>query len=144
MACKERIVKKLAKKLTNVFSSGCLGGLVNSVLVWLLGRADITAELGVKIAPQFTARWLYPRVVWGGIWGVLFLLPFFRRNPVLQGLFLSLGPSIVQLFVVFPQKAHKGMLGLDLGLLTPLFVLFFNAAWGVTAALWLRYVSREA
>jgi len=37
-------VKKLAKKLTNVFSSGCLGGLVNSVLVWLLGRADITAE----------------------------------------------------------------------------------------------------
>jgi len=30
------------------------------------------------------------------------------------------------------------LLGLDLGTLTPLFVLFFNAIWGLTAALWLR------
>jgi len=30
--------------------------------------------------------------------------------------------------------AHKGVAGLDLGLLTPLFVLFFNLVWGVVTA----------
>jgi hypothetical protein len=34
------------------------------------------------------------------------------------------------------------LLGLDLGMLTPLFVLFFNAVWGLSAALWLRWVGR--
>jgi hypothetical protein len=39
--------------------------------------------------------------------------------------------------VVFPYQLNKGMMGLDLGTLTPGFVLFFNAIWGVAAALWL-------
>jgi hypothetical protein len=39
--------------------------------------------------------------------------------------------------VIFPYQLNKGMMGLDLGTLTPLFVLFFNAVWGVAAALWL-------
>jgi hypothetical protein len=48
-----------------------------------------------------------------------------------------LGPTIVQLFVIFPNYVNKGMLGIELGTLTPAFVLFFNAVWGVAAALWL-------
>jgi hypothetical protein len=100
-------------------------------------------SLGVKLAPHLTANWLYPRLVWGGIWGVLFLLPIFRNRTVRQGLFFSLGPSIVQLFMVFPYHANKGMLGLDLGRLTPLFVLFFNAVWGITTAIWLRWVGKS-
>jgi len=42
-------------------------------------------------------------------------------------------------FVIFPMKAKKGMFGLDLGSMTPVLVLFFNAVWGVTAAIWLRF-----
>jgi hypothetical protein len=38
-----------------------------------------------------------------------------------------LGPTIVQLFVVFPPKAGKGIMGFELGLLTPLLVVVFNA-----------------
>ncbi len=54
------------------------------------------------------------------------------------GLILSLGPSLVQLFVVFPYKTGKGMMGLDLGTMTPLLVLVFNAFWGVAAAFWMK------
>ncbi|OCC16395.1 hypothetical protein DBT_0212 [Dissulfuribacter thermophilus] len=39
------------------------------------------------------------------------------------------------MFVVFPLKAHKGIAGLDLGLLTPFFVLFFNWVWGAVTAI---------
>ena len=129
----------LSKNLSLVFGAGCLGGLVNSLAVWLSGMYGITSAIGVKIAPQLSAAWLYPRIVWGGIWGVLFLLPLLRRKLLIQGLIYSLGPTLVQLFVVFPMKANKGMMGLDLGTLTPLAVVVFNAVWGVTAAVWLRW-----
>jgi hypothetical protein len=124
-------MNNLAKKISLVFAAGCLGGLLNSLAVWIFGAFGITAALGVKIAPALSAPWLYPRLVWGGIWGLLFLLPLLQRRILAQGLIFSLGPTLVQLFVVLPMKANKGVMGLDLGLLTPVFVFFFNAIWGV-------------
>ncbi|MCL1486190.1 MAG: hypothetical protein MH208_19130 [Marinobacter sp.] len=54
-----------------------------------------------------------------------------------RGLLLSLGPTIVQCLIVFPMKLGVGVLGQDLGTLTPLLVLIFNAVWGLVAAWWL-------
>ncbi len=125
-------------KLSHTFAAGCFGGLVNSLVVWLFGYYHLTYLFGVKISPSLTLPWLYPRIVWGGIWGFVFLLPLRAGSAVRNGLLLSLGPTLVQLLVVFPYKAYKGFLGMDLGTLTPLFVLIFNAFWGVAAALWLR------
>lgn len=133
-------MKGFFRNLTMVFSAGCLGGLANSLALWLLGEKGITAALGVKLAPALTAQWLYPRVVWGGIWGVLFILPLLKGSSFARGVLFSLGPSAVQLFIIFPDRAHKGMMGLDLGTLTPAFVLLLNALWGLTAAYWLKYV----
>jgi hypothetical protein len=135
-------MNNLAKKISLVFAAGCLGGLLNSLAVWIFGAFGITAALGVKIAPALSAPWLYPRLVWGGIWGLLFLLPLLQRRVLAQGLIFSLGPTLVQLFVVLPMKANKGVMGLDLGLLTPVFVFFFNAIWGVAAAIWLRWANK--
>jgi hypothetical protein len=131
-----------AGKLSLVFGAGCLGGLVNSLAVWFFGQAGITAAFGVKIAPQLSAAWLYPRIVWGGIWGLLFLLPLMKRNILTRGLIFSLGPTLVQLFIVFPIQANKGVMGLDLGSLTPVAVIVFNAIWGLTAAIWLRWTNK--
>ena len=133
-------MKKLAKKLTVIFAAGCLGGLANSLAVWLFGAYGVTKSLGVRIAPDLSPVWLYPRLVWGGIWGLLFLLPVFRSSVLKRGLLLSLGPTIIQLFVVFPYKADQGMMGMGLGALTPLLVFVFNAIWGITVAIWLRFV----
>lgn len=135
-------MKNLAKKLSLVFSAGCIGGLLNSLAVWISGEIGIASAFGVKIAPQLSASWLYPRIVWGGIWGLLFLLPLMEKRFLFRGFILSLGPTIVQLFVVFPIKAGKGVMGLDLGLLTPLLVIFFNVIWGVTASIWLRWTNK--
>ena len=131
-----------ARKISLVFAAGVLGGLLNSLAVWAFGEFGITAAAGVKIAPKLTAAWLYPRLVWGGIWGVLFLLPMMQTSIWYRGFIYSLGPTLVQLFVVFPLKAQKGAMGLELGMLTPLFVVVFNAVWGWTAAIWLRLTGR--
>jgi hypothetical protein len=126
----------LMQNISLAFTAGCLGGLVNSLAVWLAGAVGLTRLVGVKLAPAFTMAWLYPRLVWGGLFGLLLVLTGPRRSPWGQGLALSLPPSLVQLCVVFPFQLGKGWLGLELGLMTPVLVLLFNAVWGVAAAGW--------
>jgi hypothetical protein len=122
-------------KLLVLFSAGCIGALANSLVVWLFGYFGITSSFGVSISPSLTPAWLYPRIVWGGIWGLFFILPVLQSKLILKGTILSLLPTAVQLFIVFPLKAHKGIAGLELGLYTPVFVLFFNWVWGVVTVL---------
>lgn len=126
------------KRVLICYGAGCLGGLVNSLAVWAFGKYGITAALGVKLAPALTPEWLYPRIVWGGIWGLLFVPPLLNSRPVAKGLLMSIFPTLIQLLVVFPVQAKKGYLGLELGAMTPLFVVVFNAIWGVAAALAIR------
>lgn len=126
------------KKLLLMFSAGCVGALANSLTVWIFGDLGITQSMGVSIAPNLSPHWLYPRIVWGGLWGLLFVLPFLSSRLYLKATLLSLAPTLVQLFIVFPLKANKGMAGLDLGLLTPLFVVFFNWVWGMATAVTLK------
>ena len=125
-------------KLLIFFAAGCVGGFANSLTVWLFGEAGITTALGVSIAPSLSPAWLYPRLVWGGIWGLLFILPMHQSRLFLKGTILSIFPTLVQLLVVFPFKAHKGFGGFELGLLTPVFVLFFNWVWGIATAMTIR------
>jgi hypothetical protein len=49
----------------------------------------------------------------------------------------------MQLFVVFPLKAYKGYLGLELGGMTPVLVVVLNAVWGISAAYWLSLIGEE-
>ncbi|WP_461520541.1 hypothetical protein [Porticoccus sp.] len=126
------------KKLLIVFAAGCVGALANSLTVWLFGDSGISATLGVAIAPGLSPQWLYPRLVWGGLWGLLFALPMLQSRLFWKGTLLSLLPTAVQLFIIFPFKAHKGIAGLELGLLTPLLVLFFNWVWGIATALTIK------
>jgi hypothetical protein len=127
------------KDLSLTFAAGVLGGLANSLAVWLFGALGLNQLLGVALAPNLTPAWLYPRLVWGGLWGWLFLFSLPKLTYPSRGILLSLGPSLVQIFVVFPLKAHKGIGGIELGYLTPLLVLFFNAVWGLVTAIWLKW-----
>jgi hypothetical protein len=125
------------KNLLLYFASGCLGGLANSLAFWLVGDLGFTRMAGIALAPALSPQWLYPRLVWGGIWGFAFVLPFMRSRLIGKGLVLSLLPTSYQLFFVFPGS-RAGMLGIGLGLLTPLLVLILNMIWGFVAGLTLK------
>jgi len=131
------------RRVSLIFSAGALGGLANSFALWALGRFGVTAMIGVKLAPRLVPMWLYPRIVWGGLWGLLFLIPLFKHSPFKRGILFSLGPTVMQLFVVFPFKAYKGYLGLELGSMTPVLVVVLNAVWGISAAYWLSLIGEE-
>ncbi len=129
------------KNLSLCFAAGSLGGVANALVVWIFGALGIAQALGANIAPELTPPFLYSKIAWGGIWGVIFLIPILKNSPFLRGLIFSLAPTLVQLFVVFPVKLGKGMMGLDLGTVTPLLVVIYNAFWGIVAAYWLKATS---
>ena len=127
------------KKLLICFAAGCLGALANSLTVWAFGEYGINKQLGVAMAPALTTAWLYPRIVWGGIWGFLFVLPFLNTRLITKGALISLFPTLLQLFVIFPLQAKKGYFGFELGNYTPVLVTFFNLIWGVVTALSIKF-----
>lgn len=119
------------------FTAGCIGALASSIVMWFFGDIGVTKAAGVAMAPVLNTQWLYPRIVWGGIWGLIFVLPLFRSSVVLKGSLLSLIPSIVELLIILPDEG-QGMAGMRLGALTPVFVVFFNWIWGVMTAAAIR------
>lgn len=131
----------LLRRLSGSFSGGLVGALVDSFNIWALGALGITDLLGVGMRPEFTPPWLYPRLVWGGIFGLLFATPFLEDRPVSRGILFSLAPSAVMLVVVLPNMG-KGFLGLGFGNLTPVLVVGLNFIWGIVAAYWYKMSAR--
>ena len=127
----------IIRKLSGAFTGGAIGGLVDSINIWVLSNIGITTLLGVSMKPEFTAPWVYQRMVWGGIWMLLFLLPLWKDRTVLRGCMFSLLPSTMMLFMVFPSM-DKGLLGLGFGVLTPVVVIALNFIYGIVAAFWYK------
>jgi hypothetical protein len=123
------------RKLSGSFTGGAIGGLVDSINIVVLGKLGITGMIGVSMAPEFTAPWLYQRMIWGGIWMLLLMLPVWEERTALRGCIFSLLPSAMMLFMVLPGMG-KGMLGLGFGTLTPVVVVGLNFIYGAVASYW--------
>ncbi|MFZ5774489.1 MAG: hypothetical protein ACOY3Z_03275 [Thermodesulfobacteriota bacterium] len=134
---------KTAINAARCLVAGATGGLVNSLTLWLLGDLGITPALGFNLAPELTMPWLMQRLVPSAIWGLLFLLPFWKDALLRKGLVLSLPLWLVMMLVVFPMKMQAGMFGLALGAGAPVWGFLFTSLWGVTASQFLAIVWRE-
>jgi hypothetical protein len=115
-------MRDLLKKTAIVYAAGTVGALANSAALQLL-RA-LRSDTGI---PATSPVWLYPRLVWGGLFGLLFLLPILPGRPLAKGLLLSLAPSMARLTLFAPA----GGIGPPLAIAM---VFLFNAVWGVATA----------
>lgn len=121
-----------------VFAAGCLGALIQALVMWLFTRYGIMQSLHVNMAGSLSPAWLYPRIVWGGCWGFLFLLPIFSSSILARSFVIALIPTGVQLFILYPFYEGKGVAGLSLGILTPFLVLFFYWVWSLATTVTLK------
>jgi hypothetical protein len=128
--------------MTVCFCAGLLGALFSSLAAWQAGQMGLPAMAGVSMSPTLTPGWLYSRLVWGGIWGLTYFLAVgplkSRRHWARKGLWISLLPTAFQLFFVYPYQTQHGLMGLDLGQLTPLFVFLYNMIWGLFTGIFCR------
>lgn len=127
----------MIRKISAAFTGGAIGGFVDSFNIWFMGRVGISDLIGLSMKPEFSAPWLYQRMVWGGIWMLLLLLPLLEKKVALRGCLFSLLPSTMMLFMVLPEMG-KGMLGLGFGTVTPLVVIGLNCIYGMVASLWFK------
>lgn len=122
------------KTLPLCFAAGCFGALINSAVIWICDNFGVIEALQVQMPINYSAEWMYQRIIWGGIWGFLFILPVYKSNILLKGTIISLIPSLFQLFYVYPYRMGVDIAGLNFGVLTPALILFFNWTWGVATA----------
>ncbi len=128
----------LWRRATLAFAAGALGALILCLFVWALIALHVTAAVGLNLPPDIsgmTKVWLYKQMVWGGIWGFIFLLPW-RSSWWLRGLVYGIGPSLITLFVLLPPAARENIALVVL-------VLVANSVWGLVAAWWLMQVDRQ-
>lgn len=118
---------------------GFLGALVSAAAEWILGGLGITLALGVEISGRFSAAALGQHVLGGAVWGLIFgaVLPVLAGATVLRrAMMFAPVPALWVLLKVFPVDRGLGVLGLELGALTFLFVFLFWWLWAATAG-WL-------
>jgi hypothetical protein len=127
----------MIRKISVAFAGGAIGGFVDSFNIWFMGKTGMSDLIGLTMKPEFSAPWLYQRMVWSGIWMLLLLLPLLKNKVLLRGCLFSLLPSGMMLFMVLPEMG-KGMLGLGFGAVTPLVVIGLNFIYGIVASLWYR------
>lgn len=124
---------QLLARLFACFAAGAMGALVNSAAVWAFGKYGINQFFDFAMAPPLTWDWLGPRLLYGGLWGFLFVLPFWGRRPWRKGVLLSIAPTAYMLLQVFPEMG-AGLWGLGKGEGAPYLVAFFNILWGLAAS----------
>ncbi len=121
------------RQATLAFSAGALGALFNRAALVAMGA------IGIIGAPVVSKEWLYQALVWGGLWGFLFLIPW-RSHWLVRALVFGIGPSLGVWLVLFPYVWHMGFFGLSGGPLSIVVPLIANGAWGVAAGGWLEFV----
>ena len=122
-------------KMSAAFTGGAIGGFVDSVNIWMMGKSGISDMIGLTMKPAFTAPWLYQRMVWGGLWMLLLMLPFCGKGFFCVGCLLSLLPSTMMLFFG-PTRDARGFWP-GFGMVTPFVVIGLNCIYGMVA-LWYR------
>lgn len=126
---------KLLRNMSLAFTGGAIGGFVDSVNIWLMGTSGISDFIGISMKPAFTTPWLYKRMIWGGIWMLLLLLPILKNRMFLRGILMSLAPSAMMIFMVLPAM-KSGPFGTGFGVLMPVVVLLLNFIYGSIASTW--------
>lgn len=135
-------MKRTSALICVSFCAGLLAAVISTSFAWLCSHYGLTDLAGVSLTSGLNLKALYPRMIWGGLWGLFYALTVAhirtRKHWVRKGMLVSILPTLYQLLIVFPYHTAHGTLGIQLGLLTPLFVFGFNLIWGIATGILAR------
>ncbi|MBE0621060.1 MAG: hypothetical protein IH605_10740 [Burkholderiales bacterium] len=127
------------------FTAGALGAIANRIALWLLGLLAVIPPTRIAFPlPEPVKLWFYSAIVWGGLWGFLFLIPW-RASWWLRGIVLGFGPSLGVWLVIYPYVAHVGFFGASRGVMALVIpFLVNNIVWGMFASWWYEFTGARA
>lgn len=135
---------RLWQKMSLAFTAGAIGGAVNVAFVAIVAAVGIVALLGIHSPRPSMPAFLYKQMAWGGLWGLVLVLPLLRGKWWLRGLVLGFFTSLATMLYFLPRIQlpvggrfeSPGLFGLGWGEMMPLLILVANSVWGLTAAWW--------
>ncbi len=124
----------ISKKAIIAFISGCLGGVAVNTFNLLFGFLNLPRLVGFDFMPDFNLIDLLSDLGWGGLWGLLFLVPFLDGMITLKGILIGALSFCVQMLVAISYIHHH-----PVGLMDPLpliaYLFGLNAFWGIVSSL---------
>lgn len=123
--------------IPQVVVAGALAALVTSVVIWILSGIGIFIVLGVPIGmPANPLPWFVERVVYGLVFGLLFLVPLWQSAPQWQRGLLAAAVPLADLFLRRYPMEELGWFGLNAGASLPIAAIVIWLLWGMLAG-WL-------
>ena len=132
-------MRRPAALISVCFCAGMLSALAGFGLVsaWdLAGLPDLSAY---NVRPLLAPGGFYPRLIWGGLWGLLFFFTIgsvqTRKRWIQKGLLISLLPTLYYLIFTLPDQISYVQ---GFSLVSPAIVIVLNLIWGVFTGLFSR------
>lgn len=129
-------MKAWLRQMAFCFAAGSAGALVKSAVSWGAARGGVTVVVGLHGAAALQPSLLYSRIVWGGLWALLFLLPQLRRSILFGGVAAGVVVTLMQ-WVVLPLWWHTAI---HFALVPLADALLLNLMWGLATAALLRWL----
>lgn len=119
----------MLKRSSLLFTAGAIGGVATVVLFYVRGALGLGG-------PPVSLGLLYKQMVWGGLWGLVLLVPLFAGRWWLKGLIVGFLAGLAALVIFLPMN------GVPVAKLGPGFwatVLLANAiVFGLVTAWWAK------
>lgn len=119
---------EVLRRLSWAYLAGCVGTLGFFVGLYIGLKTGVMKPPEQALAMLTSKGFFYKQVVWGGVWGWLFVIPLFKRQWWIRGPIVGALATAAALFyfrtTLPPVEIIVGAIILN--------VLF----WGLTAALW--------
>ncbi|HEX7927974.1 MAG TPA: hypothetical protein VF678_10305 [bacterium] len=129
-------------RISLVAAAGAVGAIVQTLIIVGLSEMSVFQLIGLPFKIPFTLPYLYQRISWGGLWGLLFLIPFLPNAAnTTRGLIFAAGPALASLLFFLPFHDDMGWFGLKMGWGWPVVVVIFALVWGYAAGNWLDRAS---
>lgn len=122
------------------FLAGVFGALVTDVFILIFGTLPVKSILGVEFAPEIDLIALVVDLLSGGLFGLLFFLPFLNSNPIVKGAFLSVIPFLFHLFIKNRLLGEFSPFTPDTNLTLIGLMFAFDLFWGLTSGSFLAFV----
>jgi hypothetical protein len=121
------------RQLTLGFGAGAFGACILALVAFVLAQLKIPELVGASSPPADKA-FLYRLIVWGGIWGLLLVVPVMNRAWWLKGIIIGL-LATAALALYFAPPLQQG------SATQIVYIVVLNSIWGLAAGAWWAFVS---
>ena len=132
-------MRQPAALLSVCFCAGTLGALAGLCAIWSWGMLGLPDLSGYHVRPLLAPDGFYPRLIWGGLWGLLFFLTVgsarTRKHWIQKGVLVSLLPTLYYLMLTLPDQVGSGLNG---PFISSAIVIVVNLIWGIFTGLFAR------